>query len=140
MAIFGSFCHTTITDGKVQVALVLDAFDRWTLPKAKCADDELSDSAAKRAMKEDFGIEAEIKSVLGEHEFIAHDPDIGRVVRTVGYFLVSTPEAVALTVGISGGIKDARWFSEDTLKGISIYEDLLEMIESGIQEAKRLWP
>lgn len=135
----GGVVLTTMVDDKVQVALVLDAFDRWTLPKAKCAEDELSDSAAKRAMKEDFGIEAEIKAVLGEHEFIAHDPEIGRVVRTVGYFLVSTPEAVPLTAQISGGIKDARWFSENALSGISIYEDLLEMIQSGIQEAKRLW-
>ena len=135
----GGVVLTTMVDDKVQVALVLDAFDRWTLPKAKCAEDELSDSAAKRAMKEDFGIEAEIKAVLGEHEFIAHDPDIGRVVRTVGYFLVSTPEAVPLTAPISSGIKDARWFSEDALSGMSIYEDLLEMIQSGIQEAKRLW-
>ncbi|MES2135384.1 MAG: transcription antitermination factor NusB [Patescibacteria group bacterium] len=136
----GGVVLTAVVDGKVHVALVLDAFDRWTLPKSKCTEDELSDSAARRAMKEDLGVEIEIKGALGEHEFIAHEPGVGRIVRTVGYFLACAPELVPLTAQVSGGIKDARWFAEEELLGIPVYDDLSEMIESGVRETKRLWP
>lgn len=125
------------TDG-VHVALVRDAFDTWTLPKAKCKDAELSDMAARRALKEDLGVEAEIQTPLGEHEYIAHEPSIGRIVRTVGYFLASVPDIPKLAPSISGGIKEARWFSEDALSGMNIYTDLMSTIEAGIVEAKRM--
>lgn len=134
----GGVVLTAVSNGAIEVALVLDAFDRWTLPKSKCAEDELSDAAAKRALKKDFGLDAEIKEALGEHEFIAHEPEVGRTVRTVGYFLVCLPEPIELTPGISGGIKDARWFSEEALASATVYEDLREMIESGVKEAKRI--
>ncbi len=134
----GGVVLTAVSDGAIQVAMVLDAFDHWTLAKAKCGEDELSDAAAKRALKNDFGVDADIKEVLGEHEFIAHEPSVGRIVRTVGYFLVCLPEPVELHAGVSPGIKEARWFSEESLGSVNVYEDLREMIESGIREAKRI--
>lgn len=125
-------------EGAVQIALVLDAFDRWTLPKSKCAEGELSDSAAKRALKEDFGVDMLVQSALGEHEFIAHEPEVGRVVRTVGYFLACASEPIPLTVGDSSGIQKAEWFSEEQLGSMPMYDDLMEIIEAGLKEAKRV--
>ncbi len=133
----GGVAVVAVSDGAIEIALVLDLFDRWTLPKAKCLPGELSDSAAKRAMKEDLGVEAEIKTSLGEHEFIAHEPDVGRVVRTVGYFLACTPKETVLKKRVSGGIKDAGWFSESALDTMPVYADLVPVLTAAFTEAKR---
>ncbi|MES2014737.1 MAG: transcription antitermination factor NusB [Patescibacteria group bacterium] len=135
----GGVVLVAVTEGKAEVALVLDAFDHWTLPKTKCKENELSDSAARRAALQELGAIVEIKGPVGEHEYIAHGPEVGRIVRTVGYFLALTPEAISLSVGEGAGVTDARWFSEETLGGMKVYEDIVPIIEAGIAEAKRVW-
>ena len=133
----GGVLLSSVVDGVVHIALVYDVFGRWTLPKTKCRENELSDSAAKRAMKEEMGVEAGIVAPLGEHEYIAHEPSVGRIARTVGYFLASVPSLQKLKCKICEGIKDARWFSENELAGIQTYNDLMPIIELGIATAKR---
>lgn len=122
----------------IKVALVLDAFDRWTLPKKKCLPNELSEGAARRALGEELGVTVEVLEPIGEHEYIAHEPETGKVTRSVGYFVACVPEVVELAVVKSTGIKDARWFREEELGTISLYEDLLPVVEVGIVAAKRL--
>lgn len=124
-------------NGELKIALVKDAFGRWTLPKAKCHESELTESAAKRAMKDELGVEGEIESPLGENEYIAHEPELGRIARTVSYFLASTGEARTLHCKVCEGIQEARWFSESQLGSIPLYEDLTPLIELGVKTAKR---
>ena len=75
---------------------------------------------------------------IGEHEDIAHEPDRGRIARTVGYFLGMVPEKKKLTHEKKGGVIEARWFSEDEMKDVTTYNDLVPIIESGISEAKKI--
>jgi N utilization substance protein B len=122
----------------VWIALVKDAFDKWTLPKSRCEENELADSAAKRAIADELGIEVAVKIPLGEHEYIAHEPEEGRVARTVGYFLVLIPNKITLTPPESSGILDAQWFSEEEIAKLDTYGDLSPVLQSGITEAKRV--
>lgn len=133
----GGVVLTSVVDGVTYVALVHDIFRRWTLPKTKCKDAELSDSAARRALKEELGVDADIREPLGEHEYIAHEPNTGRIVRTVGYFLATIHSLPKLTCKDTKGITDARWFSEDEVGRISTYNDLVPIIESALAAAKR---
>jgi N utilization substance protein B len=126
-----------VSESGVEVALVHDVFGRWTLPKGKCTEGELSDSAARRALKEELGVTAENLSPLGEHEYIAHEPDAGRIARTVGYFLAIVRKKPTLKVKTEGGITDAKWVSEADIKTIPTYNDLLPVIELGIAQAKK---
>ncbi len=135
---FGGALLARARDEVIEIAFVLDAFNRWTFPKSKCVEGELSNSAALRALQEDFGIDAELKTPLGEHEYIAHEPEKGRVVRTVGFFLAIVPENTELTPHLSSSVKDARWFSESVLGTMSVYEDQRAVIEAGFLEAKHL--
>jgi N utilization substance protein B len=125
-------------EGMTWIAMVLDAFGKWTLPKARSRENELSDSAAKRAMKDELGVDADIAEPVGEHEYIAHEPETGRIARTVGYYLAVLPKKQKLTVKKSEGVKDARWVSEEELKDIPSYNDLMSVIEAGIAAAKRI--
>jgi N utilization substance protein B len=133
----GGVVLTAVVDGVTHVALVHDIFRRWTLPKTKCKENELSDSAAKRALKEELGVDADINEPLGEHEYIAHEPNTGRIVRTVGYFLARLDTLPKLTCKESKGITEAKWFSEDEIARIPTYNDLLPIIESALAAAKR---
>lgn len=135
---FGGVLLARAVDGAIEIAFVLDAFNRWTLPKAKCVSGELSDSAAKRALREDFGIDAELKMPLGEHEYIAHEPEKGRVVRTVGFFLAILPESTELVVVPSTSVQEVRWFEESIFDTMPVYEDLISVVRAGFIEAKRL--
>lgn len=126
------------TDNIVHVALVHDAFGKWTLPKARCQASELSDSAAKRAMQEELGVQGSVEMPLGEHEYIAHEPGVGKVQRIVGYFFARIATPLPLSCKVCEGITDARWFREDELADLDMYDDLMHIIEAGLKVAKTL--
>ena len=134
----GGAVLAVVKGGEVQIALVHDVFGRWTLPKTKCKDGELSDAAAERAIKTELGVDAGVVSPIGEHEYIAHEPSVGRIARTVGYFLAVVAKPVQLKCKECKGITEVRWFSENELQQIQTYSDLMPIIESGIREAKRI--
>ena len=117
------------------VALVLDPFGKWTVPKSKLKEGELSEAAALRAAGEELGISVTITQSLSEHHYDAHDPERGTIKRTALYF-VGCAQKEALSVSKKESVKDVQWFDEDTLEELSIYEDLREVIESGIAVAK----
>lgn len=124
--------------GRVSIALVRDAFGKWTLPKAKCGENELSDSAALRAMRDELGVSGALGAPLGEHEYTAHEPHTGKVVRTVGYFLAYVDKQELLTCEMREGITDAQWFSEEAIASLDTYSDLAPIFEAGITRAKEL--
>jgi len=121
----------------VQVALVKDAFGKWTLPKTQYESGELSDSAALRAARESLGLTSvTLAAPLSEHEYEAHDPERGKVTRRALYFLgCSKKSALRVTEGKSA--TEAAWFTEKALPELDLYEDLRGIIESGIVAGKR---
>jgi len=126
----------TREEGMVYVALVHDAFGKWTLPKAKCKKNELSDSAALRAMKDELGVSGAIVAPLFEHEYMVHEPKTGKVLRAVGYFLAHVGKKEPLKCKVCEGIDDAQWFSEESLSSLDTYSDLAPIFEDGISKAK----
>ena len=123
--------------GATHVALVHDAFHRWTLPKAKCVEGEISRLAAERAITDELGVPAVIVEPLVEHTYTAHDPTLGTVERTVAYFLATLPKTDALVCRVCEGVTDAQWFTTDQLAGLQIYDDLRGIIEKGIVRAEK---
>lgn len=123
-------------DDVVSVALVHDAFHHWTLPKAKCKEGELTDAAAARAIKEELGVDAPVTDALSEHGYQAHEPKRGTVNRSVAFYLVILPELVPLQCEECEGISEARWYTEDKLTALPIYEDLRAIIDQGIARVR----
>jgi len=132
----GGVLLVSVSGDDIQIALVHDAFGRWTLPKTKCLENEMTDAAARRAMREKLGVEVALTAPLGEHEYIAHEPGVGKVARTVGYFLASVASPVALTCKQCEGLDGVRWFPVESLASIEMYADLMPIIESGISATK----
>ena len=117
------------------VALVRDPFNRWTLPKTRYEEGELSDAAALRAAAEELGLTLlTLKAPLREHEYTAHEPDKGTMIRRVGYFLALS-DKLPLKPQKGQEITEAKWFSVDELDGLELYDDLRPIIQSGIVAA-----
>ncbi|MBI5138297.1 MAG: transcription antitermination factor NusB [Candidatus Vogelbacteria bacterium] len=115
----------------VHLALVHDIFGYWTLSKGHLEGDEDSADAAIREIKEEIGIDTNIIAPLGMNEYVANDPNIGKVRRRVEYFLQKADTMAVLNVQ-SSGLDDARWFELREIENLKIYDDILPIITNAI--------
>jgi transcription antitermination protein NusB len=117
----------------IQLALVHDVFGRWTLSKGKLEEgDDNLEKATQREIKEELGVEVSIQDNLGMNEYIASDPERGKIRKQVTYFLAETTHQ-KLTLGTSGGLDDARWFALDEIEKLKMYDDILPIIAKGVK-------
>ncbi len=117
--------------GEVYLALVHDIFGHWTLSKGHVEEGENIEEATVREIKEELGIDIEIREKLGENTYIAHDPEKGKIRKRVNYFLA---QAVfqELKLGKSGGLDDARWFKLADIIDLNFYNDILPIVTKAI--------
>src|SRR6185436_8292398 len=69
--------------GEIYLALVHDIFGHWTLSKGKIGDspeiaNESVEDGTIREIKEELGLDIKIKEKIGENEYIASDPNVGK--------------------------------------------------------------
>lgn len=115
----------------IYLALVHDIFGHWTLSKSKVRDDETFEQGAVRAIFDEVGLPAEVEAMLGNNEYIASQPDKGKVRKQVQYFLAKAPyQDVALAK--KGGLDDARWFRVADILELNFYEDILPIVTKAI--------
>lgn len=123
--------------GDVYLALVHDIFGHWTLSKGKIGDapeikDESVEEGTVREIKEELGLDIELKEKVGENEYIASDPEVGKKRKHVTYFLAETPFR-EITLEQKGGLDDARWFRLQDALELNFYEDVLPIITKAVQ-------
>jgi len=118
-------------DGEMYFALVHDIFGHWTLSKSKVADEETVEQGAMRALKEEIGLPVEIEAELGNNEYIATQPEKGKVRKQVHYFLAKAPYQ-ELVLAKKGGLDDARWFRVADILALNFYEDILPIVTKAI--------
>jgi transcription antitermination protein NusB len=117
--------------GAMYFALVHDIFGHWTLSKSKIADDETIEDGAKRALREEIGLNVTIEAELGKNEYIASHPELGKVRKQVTYFLAQSPYT-DLTLEKKGGLDDARWFKVSEILELNFYEDILPIVTKAV--------
>lgn len=118
-------------DGEMYFALVHDIFGHWTLSKSKVADEETVEQGAVRALREEMGLPVEIEAELGNNEYIATQPEKGKVRKQVHYFLAKGPYQ-DLVLAKKGGLDDARWFRVAEILDLNFYEDILPIVTKAI--------
>ncbi len=124
-------------DGDVlKFAMVHDVFGYWTLSKGGIEEDEEVHDGVVRKIKEEIGIDIEIKTELGENEYIANHPERGKVRKHVQYFLAQASYQ-DLALQTSGGLDDARWFTESELSELSTYEDVSLLLKKALEIIKK---
>ncbi|MBI4118388.1 MAG: transcription antitermination factor NusB [Parcubacteria group bacterium] len=120
----------------VYLAFVHDIFGRWTLSKGKLEKDEKVEDGTTREIKEEIGVDIVIKEKIGDNEYIANDPERGKIRKRVTYFLGEAPYK-ELTLGPSGGLDDAKWFELKEIPQLTMYEDIIPIVTKGITLLKK---
>lgn len=125
-------------EGQYYLALVHDVFGRWTLSKGKIGDTpetagESVEQGTARKVKDEIGLEITIEDKIGENEYVASHPELGKMRKHVTYFLAKAPfEPLALQPG-KGGLDDAKWFRLPDILDLNFYDDMLPIITAAVQ-------
>ena len=110
-------------DGDIEILLIQDAKDRWTIPKGHIEPGETAQQTAKREIGEEVGLyDIEILGWLGKIHFRYRRMD-KLVLMTTQIYLVRAGKD-ADNIKEEEWMKDVRWFSfQDALDAIE-YEDI----------------
>jgi N utilization substance protein B len=118
-------------EGQMYLALVHDIFGHWTLSKSKVKEEETVEAGATRALLEEVGLPITIEAELGNNEYIASQPEKGKVRKQVHYFLANAPyDNIELLK--QGGLDDAKWFKVAEILDLNFYEDILPIVTKAI--------
>jgi N utilization substance protein B len=125
-------------EGEVYLALVHDIFGHWTLSKGKIGDapeiaNETPEEGTIREIKEELGLDIIIKEKIGENEYVASDPEVGKKRKHVTYFLGESAYT-PLTLEKKGGLDDARWFKVGEAMELNFYDDMRPIVEKAVQK------
>jgi len=118
-------------NGDIYMAFVHDVFGHWTLSKGKLEGNEDVKDGTVREIKEEMGLEIKILSDLGMNEYVANDPERGKIRKQVHYFLAES-KYEKITLGSSGGLDDARWFKLADILELNFYNDILPIVTKAV--------
>lgn len=122
----------TKRDNEILLALVHDVFGFWTLSKGHVEENETVEDAAKRELKEEIGVNIEIEKELGSNEYIASDPEKGKIKKQVVYYLALTKDQ-ELKLKETGGLDNVKWFKLLDLVDLKMYDDMRPIITKAVK-------
>ncbi|MAZ29727.1 transcription antitermination factor NusB [bacterium] len=118
-------------EDEMYLALVHDIFGHWTLSKSKVADNETVEEGATRALKEEVGLDITVEEQLGQNEYVASHPEMGKVRKQVTYFLAQA-QYTEIELHKKGGLDDAQWFKVADILDLNFYEDILPIVTKAV--------
>lgn len=118
-------------DDEIYLAFVHDIFGHWTLSKGKIPEgiDPKVGTIAK--VKEEIGLDVDVQEDLGTNEYIANDPEIGKIRKQVHYYLAEAPFG-ELTLAKKPGLDDAKWFKLADILELNFYNDILPIVTKAV--------
>ena len=118
-------------ENDIYLALVHDIFGHWTLSKGTIKEDEDEGKATAREIKVELGLDINIEEKLGENEYIASDPEVGKKRKRVTYFLAQSPYT-EIVLEKKGGLDGAEWFKLSEILDLNFYDDILPIVTKAI--------
>jgi transcription antitermination protein NusB len=117
--------------GEIYFGFVHDIFGHWTLSKGKIAEGVDVREGTILKVKEEIGLDVTIKADLGQNEYIANDPEKGKIRKQVHYYLAESP-FVDMKLAEKPGLDDAKWFKMDAILELNFYNDILPIVTKSI--------
>ncbi len=128
----GAFVYAKDEDGAMYAAFVHDIFGHWTLSKGHIEEEASEEEGTVKKIKEELGLDIELKEKIGENEYIANDPELIKKRKHVVYFLAESKfDDIALDKD-KGGLDDARWFKPSDIVDLNFYDDILPVITKAV--------
>ncbi len=115
----------------IYMAFVYDVFGHWTLSKGKIPPEVDPKQGTINKVMEEIGLEVKIIADLGENEYIANDPEIGKIRKQVHYYLAES-DFKTLTLAKKPGLADAKWFKLDAILELNFYNDILPIVAKAV--------
>ncbi len=116
---------------EIYLAFVHDIFGHWTLSKGKIPEDIDIKVGTTAKVKEEMGLDVEIKADLGNNEYIASDPELGKLRKQVHYFLAES-KFDTIKLAEKPGLDDAKWFKMEDILELNFYNDILPIVTKSI--------
>ena len=116
---------------EIYLAFVHDIFGHWTLSKGKIPEGIEPATGTVNKVKEEIGLTVAIKSDLGTNEYIANDPEIGKIRKQVHYYLAEAPFG-DLHLAKKPGLDDAKWFKLADILELNFYNDILPIVTKAV--------
>lgn len=120
-------------NGQLSLAMVHDVFGYWTLSKGHIKVDEDNALGTKREIKEEMNLDIEPSEEIGFNEYIASDPEKGKIRKQVTYFVAEAKNPQDIMLVKKGGLNDVKWFPLAEIADLKIYDDILPIITKAIK-------
>ena len=117
--------------GEIYMAFVHDIFGHWTLSKGKVAEGVDPSDGTVAKVKEEIGLDVTIKADLGQNEYIANDPEMGKIRKQVHYYLAESAFG-DLALAKKPGLDDAKWFKLADILQLNFYNDILPIVTKAV--------
>ncbi len=118
-------------NNKNHIALVHDVFGYWTLPKGHIQNGEDENEGLIREIKKEIGVDVSIVEKIGENEYIANKPEVGKIIKHVSYFLANSPH-IPLSLENKGGLDEAKWFQVEDISTLRMYDDIKPLVQKAL--------
>lgn len=113
---------------KYRIILILNAYDRWALPKGHIEANENHEKTVLREINEETGLKnLEVQNYLGEIEFKIKKPKTTTVLKTVHFYLVKSLDD-KIKVPKIDELKDVKWFDSKTAYQKLDYENVKDIM------------
>ena len=110
-----------------EVLLVMDKFNKWTLPKGGIEVKENEVSESIRVIKKKLDLDVEVEKEIGRNSYISHHPVEGKIKKEVIYFLMySDSQSVKISKDYTG-ITKFGWFKIHETENLPMYKDMKEL-------------
>lgn len=119
-------------DGQLELALVHDVFGHWTLSKGHIGGKD-TEQGIKEKVEEEIGLKIELEHKLGENEYVAADPDKGKIRKQVTYFLAKAEYGTLELPADKGGLDDVKWFPLPEIVDLNFYDDIMPIVTDAIE-------
>ena len=118
----------------VELAFVHDIFGYWTLSKGRMTPEEEVEAGTKRKVKEELSLDINLEEVIGTNEYIASDPERGKIRKQVTYFLAqaANPDDIKIPAD-KPGLTDAKWFPLQAVPDLKMYDDVVPLVTKAIK-------
>lgn len=118
---------------EIELALVHDIFGYWTLSKGHIEAGESVEDGIKREIKEELSLDIALKDKLGQNEYIAADPEKGKIRKQVEYFLAEAGQPNKLALGDKAGLTEAAWYPVSAVPDLDMYDDIVPIITTALK-------